>query len=63
MLMKQLANSQHADSIMTEVLVQEILWILGQVKKKKKKQLNLYVIFEIIAVRWHDFICTIFVQE
>ncbi|XP_043280030.1 cytosolic carboxypeptidase 1-like isoform X2 [Venturia canescens] len=36
-LMKQLANSQHADSIMTEVLIQEILWILGQVAQKDQK--------------------------
>lgn len=35
--MKLLANSQHADSVMSEVLVQEILWILGQVRGVNKR--------------------------
>lgn len=30
-LIKHLINSQHADPVMIEVLVQEVLWLLGQV--------------------------------
>lgn len=32
-LVKLLVNLQHADSISSEVLTQEVLWLLGQVRK------------------------------
>ncbi|XP_018303936.1 cytosolic carboxypeptidase 1 isoform X2 [Mycetomoellerius zeteki] len=36
-LVKLLINLQHADSIMSEVLTQDILWILGQVAQRDQK--------------------------
>ncbi|XP_033221250.1 cytosolic carboxypeptidase 4-like isoform X2 [Belonocnema kinseyi] len=36
-LIKLLMNSQHTDVIMIEVLVQEVLWILGQIAQKDQK--------------------------
>lgn len=35
-LIKLLINSQHADPVMIEVLVQEVLWLLGQIAQKDK---------------------------
>ncbi|XP_044006986.1 cytosolic carboxypeptidase 1-like isoform X3 [Aphidius gifuensis] len=36
-LLKLLLNSQHTDTITSEILVQELLWILGQIAQKDQK--------------------------
>lgn len=39
-LVKLLINLQHADTIMSEVLTQDILWILGQVSFQRPAHCN-----------------------
>ena len=35
LLIKMLGNSQHADTVTSDLLIQEVLWILGEVINKK----------------------------
>ncbi|XP_018377160.1 PREDICTED: cytosolic carboxypeptidase 1-like isoform X2 [Trachymyrmex cornetzi] len=59
-LVKLLINLQHADSIMSEVLTQDILWILGQVAQRdqkfvsKMKLLNSIKVFHVLLKQHYN---------